>query len=66
MRLMSERLDGDNNQLHAQAHREIIRRFGRFPYRNDALGRASTAAEQAFLTTEGYGDVLRALEQQAA
>ncbi len=30
-------------------HRDIIRRFGRFPYRNKALGRESTAEEQAFL-----------------
>jgi uncharacterized protein (DUF924 family) len=30
-------------------HRDIIRRFGRFPYRNQALGRESTADEQAFL-----------------
>jgi uncharacterized protein (DUF924 family) len=30
-------------------HRDIIRRFGRFPYRNKALGRASTAEEEAFL-----------------
>ncbi|OYY47757.1 MAG: hypothetical protein B7Y03_15570, partial [Polaromonas sp. 24-62-144] len=28
-----------------------IAQFGRFPYRNAALGRASTAEEQAFLTT---------------
>jgi uncharacterized protein (DUF924 family) len=30
-------------------HRDIIRRFGRFPYRNKALGRESTAEEAAFL-----------------
>jgi|SRR5262245_5081446 uncharacterized protein (DUF924 family) len=30
-------------------HAEIIRRFGRFPHRNEALGRVSTAAELAFL-----------------
>jgi uncharacterized protein (DUF924 family) len=30
-------------------HAEIIRRFGRFPHRNEALGRESTAAELAFL-----------------
>jgi uncharacterized protein (DUF924 family) len=32
-----------------ERHREIIRRFGRFPHRNQALGRPSTAAEVAFL-----------------
>jgi uncharacterized protein (DUF924 family) len=30
-------------------HREIIARFGRFPHRNEILGRPSTAAEVAFL-----------------
>ncbi|MBI3515323.1 MAG: DUF924 domain-containing protein [Proteobacteria bacterium] len=30
-------------------HHEIIARFGRFPHRNAILGRASTAAEEAFL-----------------
>jgi len=34
---------------HAQQHRDLIRRFGRFPYRNAALGRVSTAAETAYL-----------------
>lgn len=33
----------------AQVHLDIIARFGRFPHRNAVLGRASTAAELAFL-----------------
>ena len=33
----------------AVAHRDIIARFGRFPHRNAALGRESTAEELAFL-----------------
>jgi uncharacterized protein (DUF924 family) len=33
----------------ARRHRGVIARFGRFPHRNAALGRASSAAEQAFL-----------------
>lgn len=37
----------------AQAHLDIIRRFGRFPHRNAALGRESTAAELAFLKEPG-------------
>jgi uncharacterized protein (DUF924 family) len=37
-------------QLHyAKLHAEIIVRFGRYPHRNTALGRASTAEELAFL-----------------
>jgi uncharacterized protein (DUF924 family) len=39
---------------HAQAHRLVIRRFGRFPYRNAALGRTTTPEEQAFLDAGGY------------
>ena len=53
---------GAANLPHAKAHREIIRRFGRFPYRNEALGRATTAAEKAFLDGGGYGAVLREIE----
>lgn len=49
------------NLLHARAHREIIRRFGRFPFRNAALGRASTPAEEDFLSKGGYGAIVRAL-----
>lgn len=37
----------------AEKHRVIIRRFGRFPHRNAALGRESTAAEIAFLREPG-------------
>jgi len=33
----------------AREHHETITRFGRFPYRNAALGRASTAAERRYL-----------------
>lgn len=34
---------------YAERHAEIVHRFGRFPHRNKALGRASTPAEIAFL-----------------
>lgn len=37
----------------AVAHQRIIERFGRFPHRNAALGRASTADELAFLQEPG-------------
>lgn len=39
---------------HARGHREIIRRFGRFPHRNPVLGRRSTPAERAFLQDGGF------------
>jgi uncharacterized protein (DUF924 family) len=37
----------------AEKHRDIVRRFGRFPHRNAVLGRASTAEELAFLEQPG-------------
>jgi uncharacterized protein (DUF924 family) len=40
---------------YAERHREIIERFGRFPHRNAALGRASTPEEIDFLKTPGSG-----------
>ncbi|MEO1641568.1 MAG: DUF924 family protein [Pseudomonadota bacterium] len=55
---------GANNRDHACAHRAVIRDFGRFPYRNAALGRKTTPAEQAFLDAGGYGAAIRA--QQSA
>jgi uncharacterized protein (DUF924 family) len=38
---------------YALAHRGIVRRFGRFPHRNVALGRVSTADELEFLKLPG-------------
>ncbi len=38
---------------YALRHQAVIDRFGRFPHRNAALGRASTAEEQAFLAEPG-------------
>lgn len=38
---------------YAERHREVIRRFGRFPHRNAILGRVSTPEEVAFLQTPG-------------
>ncbi|MCC5991988.1 MAG: DUF924 domain-containing protein [Rhodobacteraceae bacterium] len=56
---------GASNLLHARAHRAVIRAFGRFPYRNDALGRDTTAKEQAFLDRGGYGAVMDELHKAA-
>ena len=65
VRLMKERM-GPQSLLHARAHREVIREFGRFPYRNESLGRASTSAELAYLAKGGYGFTVNGLELQAA
>lgn len=34
---------------YAVAHRDLVRRFGRFPHRNAALGRTSTTEEESYL-----------------
>lgn len=61
VRLIAMRMDAPETLLHAQAHRDIIRRFGRFPFRNDALGRTSSPEERAFLKDGGYGTTVNAL-----
>jgi uncharacterized protein (DUF924 family) len=40
---------------YSERHRVIVKRFGRFPHRNAALGRASTAEEVEFLKQPGSG-----------
>jgi uncharacterized protein (DUF924 family) len=40
---------------YAERHRDVIRRFGRFPHRNAVLGRESTADEAAYLAEPGAG-----------
>src|SRR5512135_3515327 len=40
---------------YAARHHEIIARFGRFPHRNEALGRRSTPEELEFLKQPGSG-----------
>lgn len=62
VRLMLERLPGGDNLLHARAHREVIRRFGRFPFRNEALSRRTTPEETAFVEGGGYGETVRSLQ----
>jgi uncharacterized protein (DUF924 family) len=43
--------DDEENMKHAVEHRDVIQRFGRFPHRNDALGRVCTPDELAYLKT---------------
>jgi uncharacterized protein (DUF924 family) len=45
---------GEPDLSHAKRHRDIIRRFGRFPHRNPILGRVMTAEEQRYLDEGGY------------
>lgn len=40
---------------YARDHKRVVDRFGRFPFRNEALGRKSTVAEKKFMRThKGY------------
>lgn len=50
-----EALGEPDNLKFARDHAEVIARFGRFPGRNAALGRVTTAEEAAFLA-DGGGD----------
>ena len=45
---------GPDDLAHAEHHRDIVRRFGRFPHRNKLLGRETTAEEQKYLDDGGY------------
>jgi uncharacterized protein (DUF924 family) len=40
---------------HALRHKQIIEKFGRFPHRNQILGRKSTASEEEFLQQHPSG-----------
>lgn len=65
VRMMLEHMPekGAGNLLHAKAHREVIRRFGRFPYRNAALGRVDTEQERAFIAAGGYMATVRTIQE---
>ena len=52
LRLFAEPGLEDNLRSEVQ-HKEIIDRFGRYPHRNEVLGRPSTAEEIAFLQQPG-------------
>lgn len=57
-RLVAESTPADRGALvgmldYARRHREVIRRFGRFPHRNAILGRESSAEELVFLSAPG-------------
>lgn len=51
--LFQRNMPGENLR-HAELHRDAIAAFGRFPWRNQALGRKNTAREQAILDAGGY------------
>jgi len=52
--LTSTRLNQEATAKFARLHRDVIERFGRFPHRNEILGRKSTPQETAFLAEGGF------------
>jgi uncharacterized protein (DUF924 family) len=49
------RATGDENYIkYAQLHYDLIARFGRFPHRNEAMGRTSTQEERDYLAGGGF------------
>ncbi|MFN3347755.1 DUF924 family protein [Pseudorhodoplanes sp.] len=47
-------LGNEDNLKYAEIHRDVIKRFGRFPHRNTVLGRETTPDERAFLASGGF------------
>lgn len=43
--------DDERSLDSALGHRDVIRRFGRFPHRNEAMGRTNTPEEETYLQT---------------
>ncbi len=52
-KLMAEAPQTESSLDYARRHLAVIERFGRFPHRNEILGRHSTAEELAFLGQPG-------------
>ncbi|MBV8191799.1 MAG: DUF924 domain-containing protein [Alphaproteobacteria bacterium] len=49
-------LHDEETTKYAQEHRDVVARFGRFPHRNEVLGRTCTAEELEYLKdAQGYG-----------
>lgn len=52
--LFQTRIDRRPDDRWAEHHQDVVARFGRFPHRNQALGRETTPEEQAFLDADGF------------
>jgi len=52
--LFQSRMKRKPDDRWAEHHHDVIARFGRFPHRNRALGRETTAEERAFLDQDGF------------
>jgi uncharacterized protein (DUF924 family) len=49
-----QELNDKQGLQYAKIHFDVIQKFGRFPHRNDALGRPTSTAEEQFLTAGGF------------
>jgi len=54
VQLIDQRLDDENSLFHARSHMKVIEQFGRFPHRNEILGRLSRPEEIKYLKDGGY------------
>jgi len=52
--LFQTRMERKPDDRWAEHHHGVVARFGRFPHRNAALGRETTAEEAAFLEDDGF------------
>lgn len=67
LQYLTERMPGSPDLgLHARAHAEVIRRYGRFPTRNLVLERVSSPDEQTYLDQGGYMALVDALRDSHA
>ena len=57
---------GAEHLVHTRAHEAIIAQFGRFPFRNQALGRINTPEETQFMADGAYGAMVHALKASHA
>jgi uncharacterized protein (DUF924 family) len=52
--LFQTRVERKPDDRWAEHHHGVVARFGRFPHRNAALGRETTAEEAAFMKEDGF------------
>ena len=68
VKLFTENMPGSgaDNIIHAKAHQAVIAQFGRFPFRNPALGRSNTVEEDLFMANGAYGAIVRSIQNSYA
>jgi uncharacterized protein (DUF924 family) len=64
--MLGTRTKLDDTLFHMKAHRRVIERYGRFPHRNEALGRESSDAEKDYIESGGYMKIVKDMEAEKA